>query len=191
MHPLSPLTPLPSELWPKCVKYGIDIVQWYKDHPERARLADHGLETNPYMQALWKAAELIFAIEHNIPLSRVNLTVGDEDKGSDMSYLGKLIDVKGTLWSGQYLIWPKHKNHLLAGKRFDALALVKMNEGPQKGCPSGTTWGWISKAEFQKKYRVAGPDHALDEGTFYVHQDELHAMSKFPGRRAPMVMRSC
>jgi hypothetical protein len=191
MSDASPLTRLPAYWRNECLKFAAKFIAWLQTPAGQAclALADHGIETNQRVIAESKAAEVIFCLEHGIdPRDLKWEAEGGADHGSDILYYGKLLDVKYTLWGGEFLFWPKKKNHLLAKKRFDALALVKLDIRPDDW--SGATWGWISKAEFQKTYRVAGANHALDEGTFYVHQSELHDMRNFIGRRVPMIPKT-
>ena len=43
----------------------------------------------------------------------------------------------------------------------------------------GFSVGFVSKHKFARKKLVAGPEHDLDEGTWYLHKDDLHTMPDF------------
>ncbi len=95
------------------------------------------------------------------------------EDGSDVEYNGKRVDVKNTFRHYKYLIWPRTKNQLFDGKKFDILALVK-GDTVRAGIPAEFEMtGWMHKSKFRAIRETAGADHKLDSGTWHVHQSAL------------------
>ena len=140
--------------------------------PEGRKLGD-----NPQHVAKTKAAEVAMALvlgKH--PINDVGFGVGRPDPGWDIQAGPLRIDVKMTEHRNvgtACLFWPLNRNDVFEEKDFNVLALVRCETVKnERGEERSNGWfqirGWISKDQFRRDMLVAGPDHNLDNGTWYV-----------------------
>jgi hypothetical protein len=175
---------LSDELVQRCVEHCNAALRDLRDrrHPQVLAVSTHGAEENLPLWVKSKFAECIFALECNLDPRVAVRWSGGPDDGADVDVLGQRVDVKCTEMHYKYLIWPVGKNHIFDQKKFDVLALTKVDV---YDC-SGLTVGWISKARFREQCFVApdGPGgDKLDPGTRYLPQenlDPLHTMRGGP-----------
>ena len=164
------LVTLPPDLIARCQQYGVGVVESYaagRNRGSRA-LSSHGAEGNAILQATGKMAECAFCRWAGLNPDEALNWSGHSDPGFDalMAY-GLRVDTKMTGWNGRCLIWPINKTFLLKDEPLDILVLVKAKP------PLFQIAGWIGRDAFLIGHRVAGPNHKLDEGTWYMDQDDL------------------
>jgi hypothetical protein len=186
---MKPVVIVPKSLVDECLWYGERIVADYAANSAgRARelaLDYRGISKSPGAQATAKAAECAFCVYMGLdPHTAVDWSVDHADDGGDIAFKGHRVDVKTTVRRGQYLIWPKTKNHLFAGKRFSVLALVKGDAVAAGKDAEFEMTGWMLKSDFAAQRKTASAGHKLDEGTWHVHQSALQDFRARP-RRAP------
>jgi hypothetical protein len=161
---------LDNTLIERCYNFGQQMVADYANGFCNASLAvsSHDAERNPKIQAKAKMAECAFAIYAGLSPNKVKWGTGI-DAGSDIALGAALIDIKWTA-HGRCLIWPYRKTEFFDSKNFDALVMVKGD------VPVFWIQGWISKIQFKAQKQIAGPNHKLTQGTWYIDQDNLWSM---------------
>src|SRR5262245_10368057 len=165
---------LPPDIAARANGWAAELKQGYADGRFEASRAFTCFDADKKLGTLEhaKKAECAFAIFAGLdPLQAVHWD-GYPDDGSDVLWDGLGWDVKATIPSGEFLIWPFPKNEIFHSKDFDRLVLVK-----------GGNWvfeinGWVSKEEFWARKKVAPEGHKLFPGTWHMHQDELRAFGK-------------
>lgn len=170
-QPLYRLDPLAR--W-KCWNYATGTVDRNLRglNPTTVALATNDAAFSVSAWARGKHGEAVAALaDGQDPHTAVNFELG-EDPGYDVVIGGLRCDVKATHMGGSRLVWPRGKNDLFAGKEFDALicAQVDLDRG------TGRLLGWIGKSEFAAEHLVAGFNHPLDRGTWYMDADTLESM---------------
>lgn len=160
---------LPSDLIARSDRYGIEVVNSYREGMHRASLAvsSHGAQFNTTLQGLARAAECAFCLWGGLDPNHLNWDHLRCDPGFDVSLNGVRFDVKNTGFNSRYLIWPINKRHIFSTKRFDALVLVKQRS------PEFFIAGWMDKESFERWHETAGEGHALNAGTWYVDEQYL------------------
>lgn len=101
------------------------------------------------------------------------------DDGSDLiGPLNHLIDVK-TTFPHYKLIWSNNVNDLYWKKRFDTLVGVSIDEADFT-----KTWieGWVSKADFFERKKIANNGSGLEPGTWYFEKAELSSIAALRAR---------
>ena len=152
------------------------MVKNYEDGLDNASLAfsSHGAEHNIDLQTKAKLAEVTFAMwAGENPKTAVHWADG-ADNGFDVKTGCQYVDVKHTSLRGQYLIWPVRKRDIFHSKPFNSLVLVKSDNDIYY------VWCWLPKDEFFQKKLVAGSNHLLTTGTWFVHEKDCRKMDSFP-----------
>lgn len=158
---------IPDALWPHCVAWAERFVASYRDGGPHTR-SSRGMEYDVLKLAQARAAECFFALYLGLdPLRVLGAGVGP-DAGYDLVAGGVRYDVKWTK-AGHYLTWPAKKVAIFDRTAFDRLVLVKGEH------PDFEIAGWIGKDEFRARHGVAGAEHILDPGTWFMHELELRA----------------
>jgi hypothetical protein len=137
------------------------------DKPASLAMACTDIAFNLEEQAYGRMSECAFAVFCGLNPGRALDWGPKADSGFDLVWRGHRWDVKSTHAGGKFLLWPVTKNHVYDEKAFDRLVLVKHK------APNFLIRGWISKADFRDRKRVAGQGHKLFPGTWFVDQTEL------------------
>lgn len=164
------LVRLPNQLIEDCWGFAQRAVDDYQAglNPNSLACSYRNADKDVELWAIAKMSECAFAIYAGADPKYALHWERRPDNGYDLFWLGKRWDVKNTKMHCQYLIWSKAKNHIYDSKLFDAMALVKAR------WPDFLICGWIGKSDFLNKKKVAAAGHALDAGTWFVHESELH-----------------
>jgi hypothetical protein len=158
----------------RCREYGKQSV---RRGSHKNAYSYRGAENDPALLAASKAAECICAEHFGLDVfSAVNFEIGQPDAGADVVVGLVSVDVKAIDPHDNYLLWPLRKNKIYAGKKFNVMVLVEVCEA------QGECVGWMGKAEFFRRKRVADETSRLDVGTWHLHREQLHRMGVFPGR---------
>ena len=165
---------LSDELIARCLALAQKIVREFAEGKWSNHLSHRNADKNVQVWFEGKMAECVFAFESGFGIGAVSFT-GEPDPHWDVRFRVKRVDVKQTGPGGRYLLWPISKNGEWHKRDFDVLVLTIMREDGL-----GCSVGWITKEEFFAKKKIAGPNHPLDEGTWYVDRDpDLHDMASF------------
>ena len=156
----------------RCVEFGKAIVHDYRTSSSlgRTALAMNGIEAHVGIQAHAKMCECVGALaDAQTPTTALDWSIGVADTGFDfVARNGRKIDVKGVDRGKRFLLWPKSKIGIYAGKQFDAFILVVGN------APIFEVVGWIAKHDFLVRRHIASQGHRLETGTWYLDRDELN-----------------
>ena len=166
---LNPQVALPRDFIDKSMQWAQQVVDDYASgrNAKSRAVTCFDAHANVDLQAKARMAECAFALWCGCDPFYALRWERTCDDGSDLFWRGKRWDVKATKLSGRYLIWPIAKNHIYDSKRFDMLVLVKHQ------CPQFEIAGFVSKAEFRERKKVAPADHALFVGTWHLHESDL------------------
>lgn len=170
---------VPATLMDRCQQFAGRMVNDYSAGRNQASLevSSHGAERNVELQMEAKAAECAFAIWAGLdPINDVHWE-RRPDSGFDLAIDRYRIDVKHTYSHYKYLIWPVNKRHIFESKPFNALVLVKGENG--RYCVSC----WMLKSMFRLICREANEGDPLTPGTWYIHQADCWPMDLFTGKR--------
>jgi hypothetical protein len=170
---------LPSDLVRRCRQYGYEAVAKYaRGEQENSHAYSYrGADKDPEVWQLSKMGECVFAIEHALdPLAAVNW-ICRPDK-HDVQLDNVRVEIKSSHPRAKYLFWSIVKNGLFAAAEFDVIVLTRVSLKYEVGYSAG----WVTKQEFADQHLVAGPDHKLDEGTWYMEQPSLHEMQTLARR---------
>ena len=159
---------LPNELGERCNAWAHEGVA---SRRFKNSVSCFGAESNLRLQAHAKMAECAFAYWAGLDVARAVSWGELPDGGGDVSWRGRIWDVKHTFDGGRFLLWSLAKNHLYDEKNFDALVLVRGHR------PIFEITGWIPKRAFKRKRQVAGDGHLLKPGTWFVPLRDLLAIS--------------
>ena len=170
----SNLIALPPEIIARCWKYGEQVVTDYASgwNANSRAVTCFDAHANVELQALARMAECAFCLWAEQSLEKLKWDRWCDDGADIIIPEAGRIDVKHTRF-GRYLIWPIAKNQIFASKRFDVLVLVV-------GTPFDDfrIVGWITKADFAQKHKVAKEGEKLFPGTWYLDRSELQPMEK-------------
>jgi len=165
-----PIVTLPNDLIERSKEFARETVAAYRrgDNSYSFDVSSHGAEFNAELQAHARMAECAFCLWAGLDANVALNWTSRCDPGWDVYYAGRRVDIKATHARGRYLIWPINKRvELFQKKTFDDLVLVRGDE------PTFVIAGISSKQEFENAFQIAGRDHVLDAGTWYVHESDL------------------
>ena len=161
---------LSVDLQQRCWDFAKELRQHYLDI---GQCTEFTVESNIEALAFAKMAECTYCVYEALPVSKLHWNPKEADLGWDVPVTGVgKVDVKWTRY-GSRLVWPKPRNHVFHQRVFDVLVLVHGDD--EIGfLPTG----WLTKAEFWRKHRLAGPNYVdkLSEGTWFVPGNELEPM---------------
>jgi hypothetical protein len=150
------------------------VLGYAKKQKEKSRaLARPGIDKSVRHQAMGKVCECAFCLY--IGRDPKTLDWGRKcDRGWDVNYRKKLIDVKGS--KTMFLIWPVTKNRFLAKSPADILVGVCARDWFFHNDPIVLILGWVTKQRFIREHHTAPPPD-LDPGTKFMFRDQLEDIS--------------
>ena len=177
MSKLQPIVTLPDWWIDRCHRWAEDFVAERERmraegvHTRSTELARMGIERDPAKIAHSKMDEVAAAMCFGVdPLTQLNWQLIPDD-GLDFK-TGKLrVDVKGSHFGSEYLIWPQWKNEFFDKAGFDVMVFVQ-HHAPFRFRLNG----WTAKGFFRLHHEVAGYHHKLLRGTWHLHEDRLWDM---------------
>jgi len=155
-----PLVVLEPDLIARCRDYG------------RAAYFAGGLKfrrdrQDPGLTAEDRMAECAFARWAGIPIGVLNWTAPPE---GFVEWHSSRVMISSVPVGNRYLTWPNPIRAELMLAPFELIVHVK------KAPPRFELQGFVSKQEFIRRHGTAGPRHWLDEGTWFLPEDQLNGM---------------